>query len=1506
MKKLLLLSGAFVALSGSLMAQRQMEQLDRGLVAIKTNQGVYTSWRIPGDEYYGVTYNLYRDGSLIASGLEVSNYQDAAGTAGSTYQVTPVVNGVEGSKCDAVSVWADQYLEFPLKPVINPKTGRDVTRVMQITDSSVADLDGDGVYEFIIERQNTDVTVANDSAYTRFEAYEMDGTKLWEVNLGPNMRDGNGSENACFAFDFDQDGKAEVIFRGGDGTILPDGTILGNPNVNYRTDYSSTQTFMEQGDEFIVMLDGATGATLDYQIFDREDGGYNTTSNNKPCPSGVYEPGTSAPGNNLARRSVSFWMEGSTKSDGGHRATKFYFGAPYLDGVHPFVYIGRGCYTNFHAATWRVVNKKLQLYWACACDDWNSPFYGQGYHNFSVVDVDGDGRDELCQGNMVVDEYGKFHSSTGLGHGDAQHYGDLDPFRDGIEGFRCLEDNPGAVYVDANTSEVLFRWKRGNDCGRCMAGNFTDKYPGAQLWTVDNNLWSATTTRDPNDRVATSAPGVTMNARIYWDGDILEESMDYVSCTNYQGYDMSVRKFDKGQIFATSGCLTINSTKGNPCVQADIFGDWREEFMLPTADNRSVRIYTTTDVTAFRNYTLMHDPQYRQAVYWQCSGYNQPPHVSYFLGNLEGILLPPPPQCTNGKVQIGTTLDNSTNGQFALACNTSNTSVTASGSVSPSWLQVNSPANYTISGGSFTGSTSLLKQGQGSLTLEGGTYNHTGNTEVWYGSLVLKGNYTTSPIVMKRFSKLISGMSVGDVSMEYGAVLQPAGEDQIGSLTAKNLNMQGGAILELDMKNDGTAFDQLSVENFVIGEANCIGATPVLRIRREAQTSVAAGEYVILSASNQITGDVGSITIEGMEGLSCSLQKRDNQIVLVVNAMRAPSDIIYSGTGDWDLNNSESFLIGDQPVSFVSGDHVTIDATEKSVIINVAEDVAPGSITVIGSKNVVIKGNGKIGGNGTLTKKGAGTLSIQNVNDFTGVVSIEEGSISISSFADAQNIGALGAYCDGQKQIHIASGAQLTTTAAGILDAAITVGDSAFIVNSAALTIQGSLSGERLIKAGNGTLSWTCDPDLRRADLKSGVWNIGYCSGKTNMADTMYLYNGTTLAFTSGSLYQYCNNAWVVMDGATVTISPSNCVQYRNRLLGSGTVKWTWHNSSTPREYLEGDWSEFTGTVQFTGQSVDHPVRLCNTKGMPNGTIQLMNANTVLTIGGDPDSKKEHGATVGDYHIGNLIAAKGSCLGVGYDASNTFYVGSKNLDFTYAGNNNAPLVKEGTGLMTMTSNTGTGNVTIAEGNLRINGGTYTDRSNYTSGSGKGALIMKSGTQLMATGCIGNSSFVIESGAVFQPGYYYTGTLGIACLIDVKEGGKVQFRLSKNNTCNGYTGGSNSALKGTVEIIANTNYTPAAGDEFHLWTTRAFSATQNTPTIDLSSITLPDSLMWDTSELLTKNGILRVVANPDYVDALEEISVVENADVYFNLAGQKVNTLEPGQIYIHRGKKVMIR
>lgn len=1490
MNRFLLIVTFIVSVSTSLLAQRKMETLDRGLVAVKVSNGVYASWRIPGDEWFDVTYNLYRDGVKVNSEpLTVSNYTDTKGTASSTYTVKAVVKGVEQAACAPVAVWGQQYLEIPMKNVI--KNGADVTSAYSLNDASVADLDGDGVMEVIVKRMNTDFSASNTN-YTLFQAYKLDGTLLWTLDMGPNLINSGHVETNCMAFDFDEDGKAEVVFRGTDGTILPDGTVLGNATINYRELYN--QEYQCYGDEFLVVMEGATGKLIDQVIFDAK---------------------TDGTGNNLARRSAAFWWDGNSKAY-GHRANKFHFGAPYLDGRHPSISLVRNCYTNLHAAAYDLINGKLVLRWANWCDDPSSIYYGQGYHNSSVVDVDLDGRDELCQGNMVIDDNGQWLSSTGLGHGDALHFSDMDPYRKGMESFRCLESNPGAVYVDAATNEILFRWVRGNDNGRCMAGNFTDQYPGFELWTTDNKLWSASTSRSADQVVQNGCTGVTMNYRIFWDGDVLHETFNYASSGDANptyGINPSVYKWGNSKpIFTASGCGTNNHSKGTPCMQADILGDWREEMILRTTDDRALRIYTTVTPTEHRNYSLLYDHQYRQAVYWQMNGYNQPPHISYYMG--DEFLLPPPPVCTNGKTEITNTLSSAQNGKFVLMAQTSNTDVAVSGSVQPENVMINTPADYKVSGGTWMGDMRLIKMGLGHLTLTGGTYNYSGNTELWYGETTLESDLPSSPVVMKRFAELNTSATLSKgISMEHGAILRPAGAGVYGSLTTSALTMQGGAVLELDLAVDGKQMDVIKVDNLVLGGANAVGATPVIRFVKSASGTVTPGEYTIISVAKKLEGDVSAATVEGLEGIPHQLTTVGSNVVLIVSAMRSATDVLWSGANGsiWNLNDVKNFVTpaGVTDV-FVTGDRVTFDATGAVQTVEVEGNVEPSVVTFDGEKNYTLSGSGKISGATQLVKKGTGTLYINNTNDFTGGVSIEEGTVSISALSDAQNIGALGAFTEESGKFYIGGGATLKTTATLTNATPIQVGEGGIIENNSTFTQNAVISGNTLVKNGTGQLTLAAYTSLKRVELNSGTLKImPEYQGQTCLGDTVVLRGGT-LQFDESS-YSYCSSypAWLVPEGANATARLDSRCNYRGTLHGSGTL--TIYVPAYYRTYMMGDWSKFTGTLNATGaKSASYPIVMANTYGMPNATFNIPNAGDVVQLGND------NSAVTGTFTVGKLTG--NGTLASGSNSNNTFAAGSLNENFTFNGISNAKLMKVGTGVMTLTANTGSGPIVVSEGSLEVNNSS----TSTTSASGTSTIEVLEGATLYGRGYMGNTRVTVRNGGTFRPGRNFAGALTLQGHLNLDEGGVLEFRI--NNATSSTPNSSITTtgallLGGTVRILARDDYEPKVGDTFTFWNSKSYNKSY-TPTIELPE--LPAGMKWDTSQLCTKSGTVTVVQDETGIGSLEfddEVEVTLYAldgkpvtsfsclygMVYANAAAAEI----PNGIYmirIHNGENTMVK
>ena len=777
-------------------AQRVTDKLDRGVVAVKTTKGVFVSWRIQSDEYYDVTYNLYRDGLPVAEKLTTSNYTDAAGSMASSYTVEAVKRGVKQTVSEPATAWANSYLE------ITPKHDPSITSTLVPNDACCADVDGDGQVEILLKYDNQSEINASyprgghNGEYSIFECLKLDGTVLWWVNCGPNMGDFQNNEQNIVGYDWDLDGKAEALFRAADGTTIhaADGKtyVIGDATKNYRAATGGgTNWFMHEGAEYLVYVDGATGVpyvTMDY-------------------PLKRLEPGET----DLAKA----WGDGY-----GHRSSKYFFGAPYLDGRKPSIFLGRGIYTRHKFVAYDVdpATHQLKERWRWTNNQAGSPWYGQGYHNFAVVDVDWDGRDEIVWGSMVIDDNGMGLSTTGLGHGDAEHHGDFNPYVHGQEGFFCNEDHPSNNYRDLTTSKLYYRAEGSNDDGRSMAGNFCNSYPGAMGLSARDEAISCIT----NGHVAgLTKSNVTQNMRIYWDGDLCEESFDYTSGKNSAG---GIYKYGKGLIATLTGSLTNNDTKGTPCYQGDILGDWREEVIMRTSNNR-IRIYTTTIETPWRNYSLWYDHQYRNAMVWQMCGYNQPPHASYFLGELEGITMAPPPLTMEGRVSVtdGSSIGKELDGQEVITCEAADMTINIADGASPyiyidnapSWVQGSAPSeataasyaiNYhyythTLKGGGFSGSTRVVKQGDGILTCPAKDMTYSGPTDVWAGTLNLNGSIANSPLWLNRLTTLniATKATVKSLVADYGSTTI-LGVNALGSITATDsLKLGFGSRLKMDI-----------------------------------------------------------------------------------------------------------------------------------------------------------------------------------------------------------------------------------------------------------------------------------------------------------------------------------------------------------------------------------------------------------------------------------------------------------------------------------------------------------------------------------------------------------------------------------------------------------------------------------------------------------------------------------------------------------------------------------
>lgn len=584
-------TAAFGSLSSvSAASARQAEKLNRGLVAVKVSSGVFVSWRLLGTEELSVSFNLYRNGTKVnvTPITDSTNYQDNAGITSSSYTVRAIVGGIEQSDSPAANVWANNYLDVPIQIPAGGTTPDGVSYTYSANDASVGDLDGDGEYEIVLKWDPSNSKDNSQSGYTGnvyLDAYKLNGTRLWRIDLGKNIRAG-AHYTQFLVYDFNGDGKAEVVCKTADGTVDGVGVTLGNTSADYR----NSSGYILTGPEYLSVFSGQTGKTL-------------TTID--------YVP---------ARGTVSSWGDNY-----GNRVDRFLAGVAYLDGVHPSIIMARGYYTRTVVVAFDWNGSALTRKWTFDSNSsTNAGTAGQGNHSLSVADVDNDGKDEIIYGALTIDNNGATLYNTGLGHGDALHVGDLNPNRPGLEVFKVMENTSspyGAAVWDAANGTVLWGVYTGKDTGRGMAADIDPNYPGEEVWAHGVGLYSITGTK-----ISSSMPSV--NFGIWWDGDLSRELLDGVKIDKWNPASNSVTNLLTGASVASN-----NSTKATPSLQADLLGDWREEAIWRKSDNSALRIYTTTNITTNKIYTLMHDPVYRLSIALQNTAYNQPPHTGFFLGN---------------------------------------------------------------------------------------------------------------------------------------------------------------------------------------------------------------------------------------------------------------------------------------------------------------------------------------------------------------------------------------------------------------------------------------------------------------------------------------------------------------------------------------------------------------------------------------------------------------------------------------------------------------------------------------------------------------------------------------------------------------------------------------------------------------------------------------------------------------------------------------------------------
>lgn len=1432
----------FVATSFAV-AQRQLEPLGRGVVAVRyATNSVYIGWRIRGTDPENIAFNLYRVAGLITNklnSLPLTNTTDFIDTTAqltqtNIYLVRPITNGIEQPPDGAFVLPANspvcQYLTVPLQKPPGGTTPDGTNYTYSAGDCSVGDLDGDGEYEIVLKWDPSNAKDNSQAGYTGnvlLDAYKLNGTRLWRIDLGINIRAG-AHYTQFIVYDLDGDGRAELACKTAPGTIDGQGNFVILPGDNPYADYRNSSGYILTGPEYLTIFDGLTGAAI-----------YTTN----------YIP---------PRGDVCSWGDCY-----GNRVDRFLACVAYLDGIRPSLVMCRGYYTRAVLAAWDWRGGTLTQRWVF--DTWRGyPNYeGQGNHNLSVGDVDGDGRDEIVYGACAIDHDGTGLYTTRLGHGDAMHLSDLNPSRPGLEVWQCHEDpgsygSYGLEFRDAGLGLPLWGIAATDDVGRAVAIDIDPRYPGYECWGPRGGLMNAT-----GIEISTNRPS-QMNFAIWWDADLLREILDGTRIYKWNWTNNAT-----STLFNPSGVVSINGTKATPCLSVDLFGDWREEVIFPTTDSTALRIYTTVIPATNRFPTLMHDPQYRVAIAWQNVAYNQPPHPGFYIG--PGMTTPvhwQPGQInlawrggSNGnRWDIGVTSNWLLHGVwtneylapyiqgsavvFDLRGATNNL-VWLADTIIPSKVFVCSPSNYTFSGpGSLTGAMKLLKTGTGKLVINT-TNTYTGETVVNDGTLEINGKLNLSRVILERglwLNSCIAGTGVlgGGLTVGQFCTVVPGATNIPGTLTVSNqLTLLGNTLSLFDLSTNptGGSNDHLVViGDVVLSGTNTIQIAPI-------EGKLGLGQYNLISYSGSLTGGLTNFVLTGFYSSICRLTNPPGQIVLVVTSTRPPTNLVWRGAGgnQWDIGLSTNWLANGVPELFQQLDAVRFDNVGAALpVVNIVDRVMPAVVTVDATCNYTFAGQGAITGQISLLKSNSGTLTILTTNDYTGQTIVGGGTLAIGLLGAAETPSAIGAANADPTNLVINSGTIRYFGPSTGINRGITIGSTGATIDvsnaATTLTISGTITGDGVLtKIGPGQLV------LSGLNTFSGglVINNGSVTLNTTAAagsGTITLNGGTVALNASGSPATFPNGLTVLTPSTLASVGENEAISGP----WSGNAELALNIASGKTFSVRGNMSGYSGKITLVGSGY---FRWYGSSGSSTTAFDLGTNNSTMLV--------RNGGTV---YLGALSGGPTTLLsGAGsVDAATTYIIGGRGDDTVFAGSiqngaaaeRSTAITKVGPGTLTLTgSNSYSGPTVISQGTLVVNG---------NNASATNTVTVEPEGVLSGTGIIGGPTTVNGTLAPGAP----IGTLTFNNLLSLAQNSVTLMQISKTPKTNDQIRATAGVVYDGVLVITNLGGALAAGDVFKLFD--APSYTGGFKTILLPP--LPHELAWLTTKL-SVDGTVRVVTRP---------------------------------------------
>ena len=1418
-------------------AQRQMEKLGRGVVVLHSaTSQAYVGWRLLATDPTEVGFNLYRSvnggAGVKLNSLPLTNTTDfldatANFSISNAWYVTAVIGGAEQTPSAAAGLAANspvrQYVSWPLRAVTN-----GAAPPYDVKFCWVGDLDGDGEYDYVVDRLST--TVATNQF---LQAYKRDGTFLWQMDMGYNSVNQYNIEPGASAisvghgdnvtvYDLDGDGRAEVCVRTARGVILPDGTTITGPD-------DTTQ--------YLSILDGLTG-------------------------------------HEMARATLTnMWPAAGPMS--GH------FGIMYCDGVQPSVLIhneNRNSSGGFQRQTMTYDYRDGQLTrrWFHTPANGANESWG---HQIRIMDVNHDGIDDLINvGSVLNGATGQPLFDTELVHGDRFHITDIDPDRPGLEMFSIQQNNStllATAFVDMTSGQIIKKWYSGGvtDVGRGTTFEMDPSHRGLEFYSTQPGIFDC----KGNQIYANS---IWPPEAIWWDADLSRELEDGAG---NGALSPVINKFSPstgtaGRVYSIYNEGVHQQYGGRAAFWGDILGDWREEVVLVANDYSELRVYTTKIPATNRIYCLMQNPGYRDQA--TCKGYYQASYVDYYLGN--DMPPPPPPPVSNAKLvwrgdsanvwDAAMTANWFTNWFYAGNASTNptpfhagdtvlfdltgsnSTAITLAGSLTPGEVLVHSPKNYTFNGGgSLDGVMGLTKAGGGKLIFNG-TNNFTGKTLIGEGAFIVNGSLPNSLVTVRGGVWLAgrlggSGVVGSAVSIYEGAGVSPGqGTNSPGTLTiANNVTLAGRTLSDFDLSDDSTGVTKTNDLLLLSGNLTLQGTNTIV-IRKLNATLTPGSVYPLINYSGALSGGLNNFIVAGLTGIPYVLTNPPGQIALVIKNYRSPNAITWtggSGGNAWDLLVTTNWLNGVAKDQFAPNDAVRFDSTGTSnLTANLTGDLNATSVIVDSTANYTFAGSGSLIGACSLTKTNSGTLTIIALNNaFTGKTTIAGGTLVVSELDAVGYPSPLGNPPGGATNLILSGNSTLRITGESYTDRGLTLnaGTNTIEVQNSSdqVTIAGQLIGSgALLKTGAGALALTVSNGYSGGTfIYGGSVSLGSVAGNQyGLGSGLVTLSNVTLSLIDIQASENC--AWSIKV-LTNSVNYLNCdgrSTMSGALTGAGTL-----NVYSPyvRTDFSGNWSAFTGQINATGGNF----RVNNSAGYPLAKFNVGSAASLQNrVGGTPTIS-----------IGEISGAAGGNLygGTGNDGlAVNWSVGGLNTSVTFAGNtyNNIGFIKVGTGTWTWTgTNAHTGQTTVNAGSLLING---------NASAASGAVTVATAGTLGGNGIIGGATTI---NGRLSPGNS-VGKLTISNSLTISSVGSALMEISKSPLTNDLAKVSTTLTYGGTLIVTTVGGgTFTNGDSFKIFDAATYSGAFNSYTLPA----LNAGLSWSTSALNT-SGTLSVITQSNVV------------------------------------------